>query len=76
MVCPNCGSRLVGRIGNQQYYCRNCFVEFVQRAGEWRVFKLDAEGALFPAGRGVAGGERGACGGPYQEPCHQTNGKA
>lgn len=75
MVCPNCGSRLVGRIGNHQYYCRDCFVEFVQRAGKWRVFELDAEGMLFPADQGEAGGERGSGIEPYPEPCHQTHGK-
>ncbi len=50
MTCPNCGSRLTGRIGNQHYYCRNCYVEFSHSAGSWRVFEVDSEGALVPAG--------------------------
>lgn len=51
MVCPNCGSKLVGKIGARQYYCWECYVEFSRRGNGWQVFELDAEGSLLPRGR-------------------------
>ncbi len=48
MACPNCGSRLVGKIGNRQFYCWNCCVEFSRRGNEWEVFHVDQDGVLVP----------------------------
>lgn len=48
MQCPSCNSRLVGKIGNQHYYCWNCCVEFAQRGGRWEVFQVDQDGMLVP----------------------------
>lgn len=54
MRCPNCGSRLVGKIGTRQYYCWNCYVEFSQRGSAWQVYEVDTEGSLVPHEAGGA----------------------
>lgn len=54
MTCPNCGSRVVGKIGNRQFYCWNCYVEFTQRSNGYAVYEVDAEGVLVPQGAQVA----------------------
>lgn len=48
MGCPNCGSRLVGKIGTRQFYCWNCCVEFSQRGNTWEVYHVDQDGVLVP----------------------------
>ncbi|MCG0239665.1 MAG: hypothetical protein L6E13_10885 [Firmicutes bacterium] len=50
MRCPECGSRSVGRVGAEQYYCWDCCVEFRVVRGEVRVFYLDPDGELTAAG--------------------------
>lgn len=48
-MCPNCGSRLVGKIGARQFYCRSCYVEFSWRGVAWEVFEVDMDGELIPS---------------------------
>ena len=42
LPCPACGGRQVGKIGSDQYYCWNCFVEFdtYNRFTKWQ--KMDS----------------------------------
>ena len=44
--CPHCNSRDVGKIGNNQFYCWNCYMEFVLVGDEVRIFHVDEDGSL------------------------------
>ncbi|MBX6350395.1 MAG: hypothetical protein IRZ11_02640 [Clostridia bacterium] len=48
MKCPVCGDRLTGRIAQDQYFCRECCVEFGWRDGALAVWALDADGEPVP----------------------------
>ena len=53
--CPHCGSRAVGRVGTDQYYCSECCIEFAFTAEGTRLYWLDDEGELvaFEPGQSV-----------------------
>ncbi len=42
--CPACGSRQVGRVGGERYYCWECCIEFTLSKKGIRLFSLDEEG--------------------------------
>lgn len=44
MRCPNCSSKDIGKIGSQQYYCWNCFVEMSVSGNELTVHQVEADG--------------------------------
>lgn len=44
--CPVCGSRSVGRVGQNQFYCRECFLEFTPTKGGFQVFEVQDDGSL------------------------------
>lgn len=45
MQCPVCGGHATGRIGNHEWYCWDCCIEFLQAEnGRVDCFVLDAEG--------------------------------
>lgn len=46
MRCPNCSSKDIGKIGSQQYYCWNCFVEMSVSGNELTVHQVEADGSL------------------------------
>lgn len=46
MRCPNCGRNETGRVGNHEFFCWDCCVEFHGAPGSWRLFAVDSEGAL------------------------------
>jgi len=46
MRCPVCGQKLVGRLGTNQFFCWNCFVEFHRFRESFRVYAIDQEGGL------------------------------
>ncbi len=46
MECPLCGRLDTGRVGNREYYCWTCCVEFHGEPGQWRLFVPDTEGIL------------------------------
>jgi hypothetical protein len=57
MRCPSCGRNQTGQVGNREYYCWNCCLEFHGAPGGWRVFAVDPDGALVevaPPGQGPA----------------------
>lgn len=61
MACPNCGSKLIGKIGASQFYCWTCCVEFYKRGNAFEVFEVDQDGVLVPqAHGGFAKGSREA----------------
>ena len=46
MVCPKCKSRATGRIGQNQYYCWDCAVEFVPTRDGFRMYRLEEDGTV------------------------------
>jgi ribosomal protein L37AE/L43A len=47
VICPNCGSKDIGKIGTNQYYCWNCFVE-LSVAGDQvsSIYQVEEDGSL------------------------------
>ncbi|RYM05267.1 hypothetical protein EWH99_06675 [Sporolactobacillus sp. THM7-7] len=46
MKCPNCGSRDLGKIGTNQYYCWNCFIELALEDGSLSLSQVEEDGSL------------------------------
>lgn len=44
--CPNCGSREVGRIGSDHYYCHDCCVEMSELEGGLVIHQVEEDGTL------------------------------
>ncbi|HHY44460.1 MAG TPA: hypothetical protein GX512_01945 [Firmicutes bacterium] len=44
MICPKCRSRATGRIGQNQYYCWDCSIEFVPTGDGFRMYRLEPDG--------------------------------
>ena len=48
MICPKCKSRAIGKIGQNQYYCWDCSIEFVPTQGGVRMYRLEPDGTAMP----------------------------
>lgn len=46
LVCPNCNSKDIGKIGSQQFYCWNCFIELSVLGSELAIHQIEADGSL------------------------------
>ncbi|MRH43027.1 hypothetical protein GH741_10055 [Aquibacillus halophilus] len=46
MHCPNCKGKDIGKIGNQQFYCWNCFIELSVLNGVFDVHQVEPDGSL------------------------------
>lgn len=46
MNCPVCGGKAVGKVGLDQYYCWNCFLEYQVHGNEVRIFAVAEDGSL------------------------------
>ncbi len=46
MRCPACNGTQVGKVGNDQFYCWNCFVEFNVRKGRVNLYEVAEDGTL------------------------------
>lgn len=44
--CPGCGSRGIGKVGTDQYYCWDCCVEFSMTKKGIQIYEVDLEGEL------------------------------
>ena len=44
--CPNCGGLQVGKVGSDQYYCWNCYLEFNYAKGRVNLFEVAEDGSL------------------------------
>lgn len=44
LVCPKCSSKAVGKIGQNQYYCWDCNVEYVPYKDGYRIYRIEADG--------------------------------
>ncbi|ADG82757.1 hypothetical protein Tfer_1087 [Thermincola ferriacetica] len=51
MGCPVCGSKAVGKVGMDQYYCWDCCVEFRQNKNELNIFEVAEDGSLIAYGQ-------------------------
>ncbi|WP_026689117.1 hypothetical protein [Alteribacter aurantiacus] len=46
MRCPNCKGKDIGKIGSNQYYCWNCFIELTLSNGRLSLHQVEADGSL------------------------------
>ncbi len=46
MRCPNCNCRDIGKIGTNQYYCWECFVEFSMIGEQVKLYQVEEDGSL------------------------------
>jgi hypothetical protein len=46
LLCPKCRSRAIGKIGQDQYYCWDCNIEFVPTKDGFRMYRLEEDGTL------------------------------
>jgi hypothetical protein len=44
LICPKCRSRATGRIGQNQYYCWDCNIEFMPTRDGFRMYRLEPDG--------------------------------
>ena len=44
--CPNCQSKDIGKIGINQYYCWNCFIELTVSQGMISTHQVEEDGSL------------------------------
>jgi len=48
VVCPVCGKNAIGKVGNNQYYCWDCFLEFSIQKSKITVYEVSDDGTLLP----------------------------
>lgn len=46
LKCPVCRGLQVGRVGTDQYYCWNCYLEFNYTRGQVNLFEVAEDGSL------------------------------
>lgn len=46
MKCPNCSCADLGKIGINQYYCWNCFIELTFLEGKLSLNQVEEDGSL------------------------------
>jgi len=46
MNCPVCNGRSVGRVGMDQYYCWDCYLEYRLHGKDIRVYSVSEDGSL------------------------------
>jgi len=46
LTCPNCRSKDIGKIGINQYYCWNCFIELSLTKGMIHTHQVEEDGSL------------------------------
>ena len=46
LSCPNCRSKDIGKIGINQYYCWNCFIELSLNKGLIHTHQVEVDGTL------------------------------
>ncbi|NLZ53700.1 MAG: hypothetical protein GX892_11250 [Thermoanaerobacteraceae bacterium] len=50
VACPLCKKKTVGKVGSNQYYCWECFVEFVIQKDKTTIYEVGDDGTLLPHG--------------------------
>ncbi|WP_027724672.1 hypothetical protein [Tuberibacillus calidus] len=46
MHCPNCKSKNLGKIGTNQFYCWDCFIELSLIQGRLSLSQVEEDGSL------------------------------
>ncbi|HET7522294.1 MAG TPA: hypothetical protein VFJ73_03110 [Bacillales bacterium] len=46
MRCPNCECKDLGKIGSDQFYCWNCFIELSVTDGKVSLSQVEEDGSL------------------------------
>lgn len=46
LSCPNCQSRDIGKIANNQYYCWKCFIELTVQGDHLALHQVEEDGSL------------------------------
>lgn len=46
MNCPVCSGNAVGKVGVDQFYCWNCFIEFNTQQEDVQIFQVAEDGSL------------------------------
>lgn len=46
MKCPVCGGKSIGKVGNDQYYCWDCCLEYKMSQDGIQIFELEEDGSL------------------------------
>ncbi|EST13413.1 hypothetical protein [Sporolactobacillus laevolacticus] len=46
MKCPNCSSTNIGKIGVNQFYCWDCFIELALEDGKLSLNQVEEDGSL------------------------------
>jgi hypothetical protein len=46
LICPNCKGKDLGKIGINQYYCWNCFIELSVARGKIYTHQVEEDGSL------------------------------
>lgn len=46
MQCPNCNGKDIGKIGPNQYYCWNCFIEMTVLDSVLAIQQVEKDGSL------------------------------
>jgi hypothetical protein len=46
MRCPNCNSKDIGKIGNNQHYCWGCFIELTIVDDKLTLHQVEEDGSL------------------------------
>jgi hypothetical protein len=44
--CPVCNGMQIGKVGSEQYYCWNCFMEFNFNKGRLNLYEVAEDGTL------------------------------
>ena len=50
MNCPVCGSKAIGRVGVDQFYCWDCCVEYRKHKDEISIYEVAEDGSLVAFG--------------------------
>jgi len=48
ITCPLCKKNTVGKVGSNQYYCLECFVEFLIQKDKTTIYEVSDDGTLLP----------------------------
>lgn len=46
MQCPVCGGKSVGKVGLDQFYCWNCFLEYQMQGDQVKIYLVEEDGSL------------------------------
>ncbi|MFD1018858.1 hypothetical protein [Thalassobacillus hwangdonensis] len=46
VICPNCRRKDIGKVGTNQYYCWNCYIELSLEGGRVNVHQIEEDGSL------------------------------